>query len=120
MHESSDTCLPPGHECVVTGWGNNDRLGGDRYPPRLQEASLSILDPGFCGNPDPRENGGNMKNAFYKKLYNENMICAGSPEAYKDACQGDSGGPLQCRISPQSPWVLTGIVSWGVGCGHVS
>ena len=48
------------------------------------------------------------------------MICAGSPEAYKDACQGDSGGPLQCRISPQSPWVLTGIVSWGVGCGHVS
>ena len=61
-----------------------------------------------------------MKNAFYKKLYNENMICAGSPEAYKDACQGDSGGPLQCRITPQSPWILTGIVSWGVGCGHVS
>ena len=111
-----DLCLPPGHECVVTGWGNNDRLGGERYPPRLQEASVSVLDPEFCVNPDPlsEEN----KNNYYTKLYNENMICAGSAEGYKDACQGDSGGPLACRADENSPWMSVGIVSWGVGCGH--
>ena len=111
-----DLCLPAGHECIVTGWGNNDRLGGERYPPRLQEASLSILEPQFCSNPDPTSS--EIKNNYYTKLYNENMLCAGSAEGYKDACQGDSGGPLACRADANSPWMAVGIVSWGVGCGH--
>ena len=107
-----DLCLPPGHECVVTGWGNNDRLGGERYPPRLQEASISVLDPEFCANPDPLSE--ETKNNYYTKLYNENMICAGSPEGYKDACQGDSGGPLLYgSILNSEPWVQIGVVSFG-------
>lgn len=31
--------------------------------------------------------------------------------------QGDAGGPLACR-DPSGRWVLTGVTSWGYGCGR--
>lgn len=31
--------------------------------------------------------------------------------------QGDAGGPLACRES-SGRWVLTGVTSWGYGCGR--
>lgn len=31
--------------------------------------------------------------------------------------QGDAGGPLACREST-GRWVLTGVTSWGYGCGR--
>lgn len=40
------------------------------------------------------------------------MMCAGDVDDYeRDSCGGDSGGPLICNGS------VTGIVSFGVGCG---
>lgn len=85
---TSNTCLPAGSTCVVTGWGNTDRLGGHRFPDRLQEAAVKILDKGFCKNPDPNNTAEPIKNKYYQKLYNDNMVCAGSADAFTDACQG--------------------------------
>ena len=48
------------------------------------------------------------------------MVCAGHTEGYTDACQGDSGGPMSCQMGNNGEWVVYGLVSWGVGCGHVS
>jgi secreted trypsin-like serine protease len=37
-----------------------------------------------------------------------------------DACFGDSGGSLTMRLSDNHPWVLVGVVSWGIGCDRAN
>ncbi|TRY68727.1 hypothetical protein TCAL_06824 [Tigriopus californicus] len=94
---------PTGQSCLITGWGhlksheNND-------PERLQEAKVLVVSPETCKKMVPTK--------FPLDRHGSSMICAGG--STEDACQGDSGGPLACQKDGE--YLLTGIVSWGVGC----
>uniref|UniRef100_A0AAY5EYL1 Peptidase S1 domain-containing protein n=1 Tax=Electrophorus electricus TaxID=8005 RepID=A0AAY5EYL1_ELEEL len=89
---SPSQALTTNHRCWVTGWGYRS----DQFAVCL---SLSECKRAY----DP---------------VSPRMLCAGVPTGEQDACRGDSGGPLSCRVSEGGRWFLTGIVSWGSGCGR--
>ncbi|XP_028823452.1 transmembrane protease serine 7 isoform X2 [Denticeps clupeoides] len=86
--------------CWVTGWGYRSE---QVLPSVLQKAEVTIITQSECkrryGPVSPR------------------MLCAGVPSGEQDACRGDSGGPLSCQTAG-GRWFVTGIVSWGAGCGR--
>jgi secreted trypsin-like serine protease len=119
-------CIPngqveyAGRESWATGWGTT-RSGG-RVSRFLQEVQMPFLTDRRC-------------KAKYPRAYTDVMVCAGDDGAYADTCQGDSGGPLVVQHTDADPssdvfddadnnaqpsgkrWYLTGITSWGYGCG---
>ncbi|KAM3605874.1 uncharacterized protein V6R79_006389 [Siganus canaliculatus] len=105
-------CLPePGNQwekrpaaCVITGWGVTD----SEYSRTLLQAWVSRLPAWKCKK-------------RYGARFTSRMLCAGSLSEHHrvDSCQGDSGGPLVCQVEG-GRWVLTGVISWGHGCGHPS
>merc|ERR1719341_102844 len=76
----------------------------DLYP------GASVVDYNSCQN--------TMRQTRLGRSFNldPGMLCAGGEEA-KDACQGDGGSPLVCKKADGS-YQLTGLVSWGIGCGQ--
>lgn len=94
--------LPSGYACTATGWGTTVE-GKNILPNKLQGVDVPIIDFDRCATYYSEEQD-------YAPII-ETQICAGFEEGMKDACQGDSGGPLVCHGK------LTGIVSWGAGCG---
>ncbi|XP_029608708.1 neurotrypsin-like [Salmo trutta] len=109
---TNSACLPaPGNKwgkrpaaCVITGWGITD----SEYSRTLLQAWVPLLPTWKCKK-------------RYGKRYTSRMLCAGSLSDRRrvDSCQGDSGGPLVCQ-GEGGRWVLTGIISWGHGCGDPS
>ncbi|XP_038167641.1 transmembrane protease serine 9 isoform X2 [Arvicola amphibius] len=93
---------PEGARCVITGWGSL-REGGS-MARQLQKAAVRILSEQTCRR-------------FYPVQISSRMLCAGFPQGGVDSCSGDAGGPLACR-EPSGQWVLTGVTSWGYGCGR--
>lgn len=98
----------------IAGWGAlNSNVNGFRqvYPKQLHGTFVNMTPGAVCGE----------IYSGYDGLANYSTICAGVPLGGRDSCQGDSGGPLyrmdtdENRIS-----ALTGITSWGVGCGLAS
>ncbi|CAI5443329.1 unnamed protein product [Caenorhabditis angaria] len=103
-------CLPSGGPienrlCVVTGWGSM-REGSVAWAPKLREIHVPIIPTLFCNNLP----------SYAGRIHLPSMLCAGYSYGQIDSCQGDSGGPLMC--ARDGHWELTGIVSWGIGCGR--
>lgn len=116
--------LPPpnseelaGMKCVVAGWGDTRFTGDDRV---LNQVDVPVLTPTMCQD---WYNDNNILVDF------DQHVCAGYEEGGRDACQGDSGGPFVCDRTDlnvtkhhmamnKNKKVLTGIVSFGVGCAQ--
>lgn len=108
---AAHACLPEEHfvpahntKCWTAGWGV---MSNGRAADVLQEVDLQIISNQECEK---------TRNSGY--IIDGAMICAGWLEGGKDGCQGDSGGPLICTDSTGKQPVLTGITSWGFGCGQ--
>jgi len=84
--------------CTVTGWGATQENGGS--PRVLQKVRVPVVSDNQC------------QFDYIMNEIQKSMLCAGFDEGGKDSCQGDSGGPLMCGET------LSGIVSWGKGCGE--
>lgn len=94
----------PGAPLDLWGWGNRATEG--QNPPRaLQTGRVQRFADGRCDE-------------LYGRLFNPaSQLCAAGPGGAVDACDGDSGGPLTAVGASGRP-VLTGIVSYGQGCGR--
>ncbi|XP_073491606.1 uncharacterized protein [Aquarana catesbeiana] len=103
---SSSTTFPCGTECWVTGWGTRYYGGSVISNGTLQEVKVPLIDRNTCQKMYTNA-GGNI-------TIQNDQICAGYKDGYKDSCQGDGGGPLVCKV--QGVWYQVGIVSSGIGC----
>ncbi|KAH6930221.1 hypothetical protein HPB50_011805 [Hyalomma asiaticum] len=104
-------CLPTsssggsvGRRCVITGWGARRPLLS--RATKLQQASLPVLPWNLCRRAYP-----------WAAALRRWLLCAGLWKGGRGPCHGDSGGPLQCQRG-DGRWQLSGLVSWGAGCGR--
>ncbi|XP_013791566.1 serine proteinase stubble-like isoform X2 [Limulus polyphemus] len=107
-------CLPSqadifeGQMCWVTGWGKDEFKG--RFRNVMKQVSVPVIENSHCQEQLRRTRLG-MQFDLYP-----GFICAGGEQGH-DSCKGDGGGPLVCPRS-NSTYVITGIVSWGIGCSE--
>ncbi|XP_045123124.1 protein masquerade-like isoform X2 [Portunus trituberculatus] len=106
-------CLPArgvnqvaGSRCTVTGYGYMGEKGP--IPLRVREAEMPVVSDNECVR---------KINAVTEKIFilPASSFCAGGEKGH-DACQGDGGGPLVCKVDGY--YELSGLVSWGFGCGR--
>ncbi|XP_061536464.1 ovochymase-2 [Phycodurus eques] len=106
---SPEEVLPGGKKCYATGWGDEtgDSLNA-KVAEALNQVALPVVPYNTCKRMD-----------YWWFQVKSSMICCGYtlPDELKSVCQGDSGGPLVCQDSPDSPWEVHGITSFGpIGC----
>ncbi|XP_012162947.2 trypsin I-P1 [Ceratitis capitata] len=82
--------------CTVVGWGRVFYNGP--FPNQALYVNVSVFEDSYCSS--------------VTKKFAYGMFCCGDIyDHQRDSCSGDSGGPLICNGN------LTGIVSFGIGCG---
>ncbi|XP_053621162.1 serine proteinase stubble isoform X2 [Plodia interpunctella] len=107
-------CIPDdddyyvGKTAHVTGWGRLYDEGP--LPSVLQEVQVPVINNSAC-------------EAMYQAAgYNEHIpnifICAGRQKGGADSCEGDSGGPMVIQRPKDNRFVLSGVISWGIGCAE--
>jgi len=102
-------CLPTkGQEWgygVVSGWGMHESGMDGWYQSVLKYVDVELYWPGYCGD-------------IESSKISQDMLCAGWWEGGKDPCWGDDGGPLVAKsLANSDSYFLTGVTSWGDGCG---
>ncbi|EFX71176.1 hypothetical protein DAPPUDRAFT_60449, partial [Daphnia pulex] len=105
-------CLPKDRAAMdqlgtVAGWGWNDEEGVN-MSNKLHRVQVPLMSRAECEK--------RFLAAGYAIPIDKTKICAGWPQGGQDACQGDSGGPLV--VSQDGVFVLTGVVSGGIGCAR--
>jgi len=106
-------CIPEddedlvGRDAWVTGWG---RLYEDGpLPSKMQKVTLPIINNTECELM--------YEQAGFREHIPHIFICAGYREGGKDSCEGDSGGPMSVQRQ-DSRFMLSGVISWGIGCAE--
>lgn len=87
-----------GENVTVIGLGYTMESG--TFPKTLQQVRVNVVNFKQC-------------DAFFHRIVDDIMICAGINSGGKDSCQGDSGGPLMTDRGLQ-----VGVVSFGQGCAR--
>ncbi|XP_026884421.2 transmembrane protease serine 13b isoform X1 [Electrophorus electricus] len=100
-----DMTVSAGTQCWTSGFGTTQE-GAAEGSTNLMQVAVDIIDSGVCNSAE-----------VYNGRITQNMLCAGYLTGGRDSCQGDSGGPLVCQET-DGHWYLTGITSWGYGCGR--
>uniref|UniRef100_A0A8C5XLJ8 Transmembrane serine protease 13 n=1 Tax=Microcebus murinus TaxID=30608 RepID=A0A8C5XLJ8_MICMU len=90
--------------CWITGFGKTKETD-EKTSPFLREVQVRLIDFRKCND-----------YSVYDSYLTPRMMCAGDLRGGRDSCQGDSGGPLVCEQNNR--WYLTGVTSWGTGCGQ--
>lgn len=86
---------------IVSGFGNSYEQ--TRPVRRMKVLQIPYVDKKTC------------KQAI-RYLVTRNMFCAGYNKDGQDVCQGDGGGPHVTEYN--GTYFVTGIISWGEGCGR--
>ncbi|XP_073679974.1 granzyme K-like [Garra rufa] len=92
--------VPPGTNCVVTGWGATDSKNLEPSD-KLQMLEMIVMHRDRC-------------NRYYDghPVITKDMLCAGGKQEKTGTCWGDSGGPLECKKN------IVGVVSGSKECGN--
>ncbi|NXJ98153.1 FA10 factor, partial [Corythaixoides concolor] len=85
---------------IVSGFGAMFERA--RLVKRMKVLQIPYVDRGTC-------------KLALRRLVTKNMFCAGYDKDGKDVCQGDGGGPHVTKYN--GTYFVTGIISWGEGCG---
>jgi len=93
----------------ISGWGDlasGAGPGDPAYRPvELRAATTHLYSPLLC----------TTAYLLRGEAITDRMLCAGEGGGGIDSCQGDSGGPMTV-VDGAAPR-LTGVVSFGIGCG---